>query len=163
MLRRLTRCIDRKFKRGKDNTIRTSAAIADSTDIGAFVSQSIFMDKIRSMPGIATKLSVALMPSCQAIHRIGSKLIFKSFEPYPPVSYWTVIELTSGAASGAIATSADGSGGSTRPLRAGTFSSRSRSDGMTAKSPPGRRASFCILLSRPHHCCRAHTNTTRRT
>jgi hypothetical protein len=42
----------------------------------------------------------------------GSKLIFKSFEPYPPVSYWTVIELTSGAASGAIATSADGSGGS---------------------------------------------------
>lgn len=41
---------------GKDNTIRTSAAIADSTDIGAKISQSIFMDKIRSMPGIATKL-----------------------------------------------------------------------------------------------------------
>jgi len=26
----------------------------------------------------------------------GSKLIFKSGEPYPPVSYWTVIELKSG-------------------------------------------------------------------
>lgn len=44
--------------------------MADSTDIGAFVSQSIFMDKIRSMPGIATKLSVALMRSCSAVHRM---------------------------------------------------------------------------------------------
>lgn len=50
---------------GKDNTIRTSAAIADSTDIGAKVSQSIFMDKIRSMPGIATKLRKS--PSAVAV------------------------------------------------------------------------------------------------
>ncbi|MQX77484.1 bifunctional DNA primase/polymerase [Sinorhizobium medicae] len=50
---------------GKDNTIRTSAAIADSTDIGSAVSQSIFMDKIRSMPGIATKLRKS--PSCVAV------------------------------------------------------------------------------------------------
>ncbi|WP_439604296.1 bifunctional DNA primase/polymerase [Shinella sp.] len=50
---------------GKDSTIRTSAAIADSTDIGAKVSQSIFMDKIRSMPGIATKLRKS--PSAVAV------------------------------------------------------------------------------------------------
>lgn len=50
---------------GKDITIRTSEALADSTIHGPTVSQKLFMDKIRSMPGIAGKLRKT--PSCIAV------------------------------------------------------------------------------------------------
>jgi hypothetical protein len=50
---------------GKDITIRTSEALADSTVHGSGVSQKLFMDKIRSMPGIAGKLRKT--PSCVAV------------------------------------------------------------------------------------------------
>jgi len=50
---------------GKDITIRVPEALADSTVHGNTVSQKLFMDKIRSMPGIAGKLRKT--PSCVAV------------------------------------------------------------------------------------------------
>ncbi|MDW9600447.1 DNA primase [Sinorhizobium meliloti] len=41
---------------GKDITIRASAALADSTDYGDKVSEWLFMDQIRSLPGLTNKL-----------------------------------------------------------------------------------------------------------
>lgn len=41
---------------GKDVTIRTSAALSDSTSAGDKVSKLLFMDEIRSLPGLAGKL-----------------------------------------------------------------------------------------------------------
>jgi hypothetical protein len=41
---------------GKDITIRATAALADSVDGGGKVSQSLFMDMPRSLPGLAGKL-----------------------------------------------------------------------------------------------------------
>ncbi|MGO8214738.1 bifunctional DNA primase/polymerase [Rhizobium ruizarguesonis] len=41
---------------GKDVTIRASAALADSTSWGAKVSEWLFMDQIRSLPGLTNKL-----------------------------------------------------------------------------------------------------------
>ncbi|MHA6641835.1 bifunctional DNA primase/polymerase [Mesorhizobium sp. A623] len=47
---------------GKDITIRAAEAIADSTSDGDKVSQAIFTDKLRSLPGLAGRLR--LSPSC---------------------------------------------------------------------------------------------------
>lgn len=41
---------------GKDITIRASAALADSTDYGPKVSEWLYMDQIRSLPGLTNKL-----------------------------------------------------------------------------------------------------------
>jgi Pectate lyase superfamily protein len=41
---------------GKDTTIRASAALADSTSWGDKVSEWLFMDQIRSLPGLTNKL-----------------------------------------------------------------------------------------------------------
>jgi hypothetical protein len=41
---------------GKDITIRASAALADSTEYGPKVSELLFADQIRSLPGLAGKL-----------------------------------------------------------------------------------------------------------
>ncbi|MBX5243273.1 MULTISPECIES: bifunctional DNA primase/polymerase [Rhizobium] len=41
---------------GKDATIRASAALADSTSWGSKVSEWLFMDQIRSLPGLTNKL-----------------------------------------------------------------------------------------------------------
>lgn len=41
---------------GKDITIRASAALADSTQYGPKVSETLFADQIRSLPGLAGKL-----------------------------------------------------------------------------------------------------------
>ncbi|MGA1803655.1 DNA-primase RepB domain-containing protein [Rhizobium sp. HT1-10] len=41
---------------GKDVTIRASAALADSTSFGDKVSEWLFMDQIRSLPGLTNKL-----------------------------------------------------------------------------------------------------------
>jgi hypothetical protein len=41
---------------GKDATIRASAALADSTSYGDKVSEWLFMDQIRSLPGLTNKL-----------------------------------------------------------------------------------------------------------
>ncbi|NEJ73805.1 DUF3987 domain-containing protein [Rhizobium phaseoli] len=41
---------------GKDVTIRASAALADSTSWGSKVSEWLFMDQIRSLPGLTNKL-----------------------------------------------------------------------------------------------------------
>ncbi|UHS61035.1 bifunctional DNA primase/polymerase [Agrobacterium vaccinii] len=41
---------------GKDITIRASAALADSTDYGPKVAEWLYMDQIRSLPGLTNKL-----------------------------------------------------------------------------------------------------------
>lgn len=41
---------------GKDITIRASAALADSTEYGPKVSEWLYMDQIRSLPGLTNKL-----------------------------------------------------------------------------------------------------------
>ncbi|MEF2549987.1 DNA primase [Aurantimonas sp. A2-1-M11] len=50
---------------GKDVTIRVPAALADSTLHGAKVSEALFTDQIRSLPGLAGRLRKA--PSCIAV------------------------------------------------------------------------------------------------
>jgi hypothetical protein len=50
---------------GKDITIRVPAALADSTQHGDKVSEMLFTDQIRSLPGLANKLRKA--PSCVAV------------------------------------------------------------------------------------------------
>lgn len=47
---------------GKDVTIRAAEALADSTSNGTEVSQHIFADKLRSLPGLANRLKKS--PSC---------------------------------------------------------------------------------------------------
>lgn len=50
---------------GKDITIRASAALADSTSAGTAVSEKLFMDEIRSVPGLAARLRKS--PSAVAV------------------------------------------------------------------------------------------------
>ena len=50
---------------GKDITIRAAEALADSTPDGARVSEHIFADKLRSLPGLAGRLRRS--PSCIAV------------------------------------------------------------------------------------------------
>ncbi|MBS7546229.1 DUF3987 domain-containing protein [Ancylobacter oerskovii] len=50
---------------GKDITIRAAEALADSTPDGARVSEHIFADKLRSLPGLAGRLRKS--PSCIAV------------------------------------------------------------------------------------------------
>jgi hypothetical protein len=50
---------------GKDVTIRAAEALADSTPHGSKVSQAIFADKLRSLPGLAGRLKKS--PSCIAV------------------------------------------------------------------------------------------------
>lgn len=50
---------------GKDVTIRAAEALADSTSDGAKVSQHIFADKLRSLPGLAGRLRKS--PSCISV------------------------------------------------------------------------------------------------
>lgn len=50
---------------GKDITIRATEALADSTPDGAKVSERLFADKIRSLPGLAGRLRKS--PSCIAV------------------------------------------------------------------------------------------------
>jgi hypothetical protein len=50
---------------GKDITIRAAEALADSTSEGTKVSEHIFADKIRSLPGLAGRLRKS--PSCIAV------------------------------------------------------------------------------------------------
>lgn len=50
---------------GKDITIRAAEALADSTPDGAKVSERLFADKIRSLPGLAGRLRKS--PSCIAV------------------------------------------------------------------------------------------------
>lgn len=50
---------------GKDITIRAAEALADSTSDGTKVSEHIFADKIRSLPGLAGRLRKS--PSCVAV------------------------------------------------------------------------------------------------
>jgi hypothetical protein len=50
---------------GKDATIRAAEALADSTADGTKVSQHLFADKLRSLPGLAGRLKKA--PSCISV------------------------------------------------------------------------------------------------
>jgi len=50
---------------GKDITIRAAEALADSTSNGTKVSQHLFADKLRSLPGLANRLKKS--PSCISV------------------------------------------------------------------------------------------------
>ncbi|MCB4767842.1 bifunctional DNA primase/polymerase [Ancylobacter sp. Lp-2] len=86
---------------GKDITIRAAEALADSTPDGTRVSEHIFADKLRSLPGLAGRLRKS--PSCIAvIDEFGKFLALhtgKNVAPHREEIATALMELT-GAPSG---------------------------------------------------------------